>query len=318
MADVNKTINVTLTSSMVVFRVMVLSFLAFTAIIGNFFVLYLFYNYPSIRLPMNYFLFNLAISDIITVFCRESFSIITIIYQVWPFDHVTCEMSAAFRSIPYIVTVYTLLAMAICRYLAIVHNKGKKVTQKVVLIIISFIWIYAIFDSILPIIGWNRYKFEYLELICIVDWTYELAYPLYIMIVDLMIPIMASILFYLAIHIHIKKSTKNLISPIFASSSGSQQQLGMYQRHILKEIRLTKTMFAVYIAFVACFVPYSILIFIAFPLNMFSPSRDLLFITGCIVDFNSSLNPVLYPVVSKPFKDLYKRVLFSNCHKESI
>ncbi|EDV22895.1 uncharacterized protein TRIADDRAFT_4017, partial [Trichoplax adhaerens] len=276
-------------------------------VIGNGIVLFIFYKRPSLRIPVNFFIINLAITDILTGLTRQPIIVIDLLSRGESFIHTICGLSGVTLCVCYVVTIFTLLATALCRYLVIVRSYGRKLSTKVVVIIMSFIWVYGTIDCLLPIFGWNRYVYQPEEYTCLPDWqdSKGASYIIYILIIDSLIPWTVTAVCYTGIYLFIKKHVHHMLGHLQANTLTVHQQL--HCQALQREVKITKVMFLYFLTFILCYMPYCLTMFILVP-NNFHISHHLVFFVGCLINLNSAINPVLYALSSKKFRKAYNEI----------
>ena len=317
--------------------------LGIVTLIGNIIVLYVFHKHRKLlRIPSNIFIINLSISDILNGLGKDMFFAMAYYNNGWTFGEALCRFNGFMQTICYLVTVFTLLAIGICRYLVIVHSYGKIITTKIVIIIIACIWVYSILDALMPIFGWNRYIYQPYEFACLPDYlsVSGASYIWFGLIFDTIIPLVILGLCYAVIFAVIIKnayrmkkrfhggyannkipSTANSLdnsvasTPEILSKRGHQRQ--NQPRHKTapngdglgrKETKITVAMFLVYIIFLACYLPYAVVMFILAP-NGVPITHQVVYFVGYLINLNSALNPLLYPLIYRTFRQAYKELL---------
>ncbi|KAI8521944.1 Neuropeptide FF receptor 2 [Branchiostoma belcheri] len=84
-------------------------------IVGNLLVIYVVMKIPRMRTVTNYFILNLATSDLlVAVFCIP-FTLVDNIIKGWPFGEFMCRLSPAAATISVAASVFTLVAIALDR-----------------------------------------------------------------------------------------------------------------------------------------------------------------------------------------------------------
>ncbi|XP_002732002.1 RYamide receptor-like [Saccoglossus kowalevskii] len=113
------------------------------AVIGNLVVCYIVLGNPRMRTVTNYFIVNLAISDILmAVLCVN----LTFYYSInfhWPFGIVMCALVMYIQMVSVSISIFTLVAISLDRYVAIIHPLRPRMTKRRAFIVIVVIWLLA-------------------------------------------------------------------------------------------------------------------------------------------------------------------------------
>ena len=121
------------------------SFIIVIAIGGNTIVCYLVYAYKRMHTVPNYFIVNLACSDIImALFCIPFTFVANLILNYWPFGEAMCPIVLYIQVVAVFLSTYTLVAMGIDRYIVIVHPFKPRISAKQTCITIVVIWILSL------------------------------------------------------------------------------------------------------------------------------------------------------------------------------
>jgi hypothetical protein len=119
------------------------SFVLLGGTIGNSLVLYVIYSVPRMRTVTNYLLANLAVGDLIIATLCVPFTYLSIIFNHWPFGRFLCYSTAPFNAIGVLVSAFTLIALAIEKYIAILHPLAPRLRKSRVGWVIGIIWFAA-------------------------------------------------------------------------------------------------------------------------------------------------------------------------------
>jgi hypothetical protein len=95
------------------------------------------------------YIFSLAFGDLLVILITVPSAGLIFVYDTWPWEGVTgeviCRAGEFAKDISIGVSIFTLVALAFDRYMAIVNPLKKlRVRSKMVIIIIAVIWIFAI------------------------------------------------------------------------------------------------------------------------------------------------------------------------------
>ena len=118
--------------------------ISIVAVGGNVIVCYTVYSYTRMRTVTNFFIVNLACSDILmSVICIPFTFIANMILQYWPFGRVMCPLVTYAQVMVVFLSAFTLVAISLDRYVAIVWPLRPRMTSTQAAIIIGVIWILA-------------------------------------------------------------------------------------------------------------------------------------------------------------------------------
>ncbi len=115
------------------------------AVGGNVIVCYIVLAYQRMRTVTNYFIVNLACGDILmAVLCIPFTFIANVITGYWPFGAIMCPVVTYAQVVVVFVSAFTLVAISVDRYIAIIYPLKPRMTTKQAILIILFIWIMSL------------------------------------------------------------------------------------------------------------------------------------------------------------------------------
>lgn len=90
-----------------------------------------FFVFHVILQVTNYFICNLAVGDILmSLFCVPFSFFPTLLLQYWPFGSLLCHLVNYSQAISVLVSAYTLVAISIDRYIAILWPLRPRITKR--------------------------------------------------------------------------------------------------------------------------------------------------------------------------------------------
>ena len=111
----------------------------------------------------NMFLMNLAIADLCVLLI--SFPVLAIKWLAetnWPLGPIMCKLLSSSADFFHIVSLATIVAIAIARYHTIVHSMDAKWTARRIRFIILFVWVFSFLaESIPSILSYRLYEQKY-------------------------------------------------------------------------------------------------------------------------------------------------------------
>ena len=267
------------------------------SLIGNFTVCLAIFRKRLLRTVPNYLLLNLATADILSAVISFPLLVSVLISGKWMFSRSVCQIQAFQSYVSYSCSLLTLTVTSITRYYATVHPVKHRGVFKVkkVLVLISIVWTASCAFAAMPLLGLGRYQFEAFYAICIHDHNASSSYNMFsftFLIVNSTVIVTCYSRIFKAM-----KTRKRRIHHLFAQGSTSRQ-LEMINA---QEAKLTNTIFIVICLFTLCYIPTIVLGFLMFvTVNVPRFARML---STFSVGFTSVVNPVIYWVRSKAFRE---------------
>ncbi|CAF3301298.1 unnamed protein product [Rotaria socialis] len=115
---------------------------------GNALVCFIVFHFMGVITVTNLFIANLALTDLfIGLFCIPIVFISDYLLSDWPFGEFMCKFTSFAQSVVVVCTVYTLVAMSVDRYIAIIHPLKPKLTRKQCRLLIALLWAFSILFS---------------------------------------------------------------------------------------------------------------------------------------------------------------------------
>lgn len=187
------------------------SIIVVIAIGGNSIVCYLVYAYKRMRTIPNYFLVNLAISDIImAIFCIPFTFVANLLLNYWPFGETMCPLVNYLQVMSVFLSAYTLVAMSFERYIVIVHPFKPRITTRKTTFVIIIIWILALSIPVPTLLKSKVHYYSNTSGQCLESWdnyTLGYAYSTGIMMLHFFVPLVLLVFCYSRIAYNIWKKT---------------------------------------------------------------------------------------------------------------
>ncbi|XP_014599240.1 PREDICTED: neuropeptide Y receptor isoform X1 [Polistes canadensis] len=238
-------------------------FLYFTifivALIGNGLVCYVVCSSPRMHTVTNYFIVNLAISDIlISVFCIPTTFVSILILQYWSFGWTLCPIVNYSQAVSVLVSAYTLIAISIDRYIAIMWPFKPRMSKKQATFLILGVWLLALTVSfpiavvselVQPVNGTDRYV-QCNRFICKENWTSErnrYYYTISLLVVQYLVPLMVLLFTYTSIAII-----------VWGKRPPGEAENTRDQRMARSKRKMVKMMITVVLVFTMCWLPFNV------------------------------------------------------------
>lgn len=115
------------------------------AVGGNLLVFSVVLGQKSMRTVTNFFLLNLAVSDIAKgLICIPFTFVINVLVPYWPFADFMCPFVLYTQAVTVFLSAFTLVAMSIDRYVAILYPLRPKLTTRKAIITLVTVWALAL------------------------------------------------------------------------------------------------------------------------------------------------------------------------------
>jgi hypothetical protein len=205
------------------------------------------------------------------------------------------------------VSLVNLTVIVLDRFLAIhfPYMYSKHRTAKKVAAVLAFTWGYVTFLCVLPLLGWNKWVDGEP---CNFYRTLPKAYVAYTVYVTIFVCTAVPSVLYLKIFSTVIRQ-KRLIAAQAMAGGATGSAGGHNRRWMEKEVRSTRLTAALFLLFMAFWMPY----FLLSPLKYSSLSQEVVDIiknAALILAFaNSLINPIAYCFLQKKFRAAYKLLL---------
>ncbi|XP_052802311.1 G-protein coupled receptor 161-like [Mya arenaria] len=136
--------------------------------VGNISVFVIFYKRPVLLTISNRFIVNLSVCNILQTVVIMPFVFVSLISQKWWFGTFWCQASGFGINLIFTASTFTLVLIAIDRYLAVAKplHYSMTMTNRRSSYMTASVWILALLCSLPPLIGWNSYEFQRYKIAC--------------------------------------------------------------------------------------------------------------------------------------------------------
>ncbi|XP_006001469.1 galanin receptor type 1 [Latimeria chalumnae] len=260
------------------------------------------------RSTTNLFILNLSIADLAYLLFCIPFQSTVYMLDTWVLGAFICKFIHYFFTLSMLVSIFTLSAMAVDRYIAIVHSRRSssiRVARNALIGVIA-IWIVAIamaspvaYNQKIVRRGYNNDTF------CWSHWPQPRHRKIYVLCTFLfgyLLPLLLISFCYAKVLNHLHKKLKNMSKKSEASKKKTAQ-----------------TVLVVIVVFCISWLPHHIVHLWAefgyFPLTQ--TSFIFRVAAHCLAYSNSSVNPIIYAFLSENFRKAYKQVFKCRFGKSS-
>lgn len=274
-----------------------------TSAVGNGLVCFIILRRRAMKSVVNYLILNLAVADLVfTCICIPFDIPVQEMDYYWPYGAFMCRVIYPLQTQTLFASVYTLVALSLSRYWAVVHPLRQQLKVERVKWVILWIWV-ASFISVCPYIA--TLQLNSTTLSCEENWKSERsrkAYTLSLFFLQYVIPLTVISCAHLSIALDLKRKTS------------TRRRSFIREVHYKEARKVTRMLATVTLLFAACVLPNNILwLWLDFggaDKNV-SYFWELLSFGNIVVFANSALNPLFYTMMNDAYRKEIKKVLLS-------
>ncbi|KAE8622065.1 hypothetical protein XENTR_v10005082 [Xenopus tropicalis] len=298
--------------------------IAVLSIAGNVLVCWAVAINSTLKNATNYFLVSLAVADIAVGLLAIPFAITISIGLETDFH--SCLFFACFVLVLTQSSIFSLLAVAIDRYLAIKIPLRYKslVSGKRARAIIAVFWILSFVIGLIPLMGWNRLDkncshepgmSHNCTVQCLFEKVVTMSYMVYFNFFGF---VLLPLLIMLGIYIKIFMVARKQLRQIELKCVGSDSSRSILQ----KEVNAAKSLAIIVGLFAFCWLPIHILNCITLFMPDFDKTKpEWVMYTAIILSHaNSVVNPIIYAYKIRDFRYTFRKILskYIVCRKDNF
>ena len=298
-------------------------FILLVSFLGNIFLVVVIYKNRQLRRSINYFVLNMAVSDLFNPLTIMPVKIVEIISRSaswkvdspWLLGNILCKLSFFLPDVSLVVSIESLLLISMDRLVAVVFPlKAKLTTSKVRLTSILCTWIVAIAVHTPYFYTFRLFPYE--------NKTYCKSYwgPAFDHVKTHRRYITATFITFILVPIGVLAIVYGTIAwTIIRKNKKTKEKLSCRQNQRDQQLRqIVRMSIAIIIAFVICMIPQLVVIFIqVFLWNWKIPPicafcTVIPFISNIMLHSWSAVNPCICFIFSKNYRDGLMKFFHSN------
>ncbi|OCT74550.1 galanin receptor type 1 [Xenopus laevis] len=249
------------------------------------------------RSTTNIFILNLSIADLAYLLFCIPFQSTVYVLPTWVLGAFICKFIHYFFTVSMLVSIFTLSAMSVDRYVAIVHSRRSSAIRvsRNALLGVVLIWILSI--AMASPVAYNQglvYKNN--QTFCWESWPnaqHKRVYVVCTFVFGYLLPLLLISFCYAKVLNHLHKKLRNMSKKSEASKKKTAQ-----------------TVLVVVVVFGISWLPHHVIhLWVEygnFPLTQ--ASFVFRIAAHCLAYSNSSVNPIIYAFLSENFRKAYKQV----------
>ncbi|XP_076235783.1 neuropeptides capa receptor [Calliopsis andreniformis] len=298
-----------------------------TGIFGNIATCTVIIRNPSMQTATNYYLFSLAISDL-TLLVLGLPNELSVFWQQYPWvlGVGLCKIRAYVSEMSSYVSVLTIVAFSMERYLAICHPlrvytmSGLKRPIRFILAAWSIALICALPFAIYTDVNLVEYppgsgNYSADSAICAMLLPYMPKFPLYELscIIFFLIPMLVILVVYTRMGLKIRNSTRETLNSVIQGAIHGDTKQTKSRKSVIRMLS------AVVILFFICWAPFHAqrLLYVYAQESDYYPDLNewLYILSGCLYYFSTTVNPILYNLMSMKYRKAFKQTICCRTRK---
>ncbi|KAF6731094.1 Neuromedin-K receptor [Oryzias melastigma] len=263
------------------------SLIIIVSITGNVTVIWIILAHRRMRTVTNYFIVNLAFSDVSMATFNTLFNFVYALHNDWYFGLGYCRFQNFFPITAMFSSIYSMAAIAVDRYMAIIHPLKPRLSSTSTKVVIALIWVFA-FSLAFPQCYYSVTRFYYPRTVCMVDWpddyggTHQLSYQFAVILLVYLFPLLVMLVTYSLVgsipvgRTHPRRGFRPLSQPDYSQKKGyflwvfcwykwmpfdkSKDKIQQVSDRLLSGVflKVVKMMVVVVVTFALCWLPYHV------------------------------------------------------------
>ncbi|XP_014255151.1 RYamide receptor [Cimex lectularius] len=277
------------------------------ALCGNGLVCYVVQSSPRMRTVTNFFIGNLAVGDIFMALLCVPFSCVPNLLQYWPFGLQFCRLVSYSQAVSVLVSAYTLVAISVDRYMAILWPLKPRMSKSMAKLIILTVWLIAVATA-LPISYVTKLKKplnspwheECDRYVCAEVWNSNDARHLYsysLLSLQYVVPLLVLLYTYTSIAV-----------VVWGKSTPGEAETSRDMRMAKSKRKMIIMMVTVVVVFTICWLPFNILLLVweANPnIELWQGLPFLYFALHWLAMSHACYNPLIYCWLNARFRSAF-------------
>ncbi|XP_029995348.1 tachykinin receptor 3a [Sphaeramia orbicularis] len=271
------------------------------AVFGNLIVIWIILAHKRMRTVTNYFLLNLAFSDASMAAFNTLINFIYAAHGEWYFGKAYCKFHNFFPVTSVFASIYSMTAIAVDRYMAIIHPLKPRLSAKATTFIIVCIWSLAVILAF-PLCYFSTTRVLPKRTVCFVAWPRkeddQLMYHIIVTVLIYMLPLVVMGITYTIVGLTLWGGE------IPGDSSDN------YHGQLRAKRKVVKMMIIVVVTFALCWLPYHVYFIVTGvnkSLNKWKYIQQVYLSVMWLAMSSTMYNPIIYCCLNSRFRAGFKR-----------
>ncbi|XP_072533153.1 substance-K receptor [Salminus brasiliensis] len=279
------------------------SLIVLVSVVGNLTVIWIIVAHKRMRTVTNYFIVNLAFSDASMATFNTVFNFVYALHNDWYFGLGYCKFHNFFPITAVFSSIYSMAAIAVDRYMAIIHPLKSRLSSTTTKIVIGVIWTVA-FSLAFPQCFYSSTEVYPHRTVCIVEWPdgyggkHHLSYQFAVIILIYLLPLLVMLVTY------------SLVGLRLWGSKIPGEASDHYQNQIQAKRKVVKMMIVVVTTFAICWLPYHIYFILAnFKRDIYNQHyiQQVYLAIFWLAMSSTMYNPIIYCCLNQRFRSGFRQ-----------
>ena len=275
------------------------------SLMGNTLVCVLIYKNRRLRTTNNLYIIALAVSDLLSAVFVMPYSIGVLITSKWVFEGVICQLHAFFSLFVIYVSPVTMGLTAVNRYVRMCksYQQYKRLfSARKSRALLALVWtLVACYVAVPPLAGLQVFEFVPGYAQCSLAHLSESGKMIHygiVLTLFFLTPLVTTTISYVKVAKMIRQHKVHGLSTNQSSSIS------------VREIKLSKSLFAVVFAFMICWIPFWVIVILWRFHLVASMPRNIELLCMFLLYFSNTMNPFIYAGMNPVFKREFRKILF--------
>ncbi|XP_027030859.1 substance-K receptor [Tachysurus fulvidraco] len=279
------------------------SLVVLVSVVGNVTVIWIILAHRRMRTVTNYFIVNLAFSDASMATFNTVFNFVYALHNDWYFGLGYCKFQNFIPITAVFSSIYSMAAIAVDRYLAIIHPLRSRLSSTTTKVVIGVIWAVA-FLLAFPQCFYSSTKVYSHRTVCMVEWPddyggkHQLSYQIAVIILIYLLPLLVMLVTY------------SLVGQRLWGSKIPGEASDHYQNQIQAKRKVVKMMIVVVTTFAICWLPYHIYFILgSFKKDIYNQRyiQQVYLAIFWLAMSSTMYNPIIYCCLNQRFRSGFRR-----------
>ncbi|XP_074474546.1 tachykinin receptor 1b [Sebastes fasciatus] len=274
------------------------------SVVGNMVLIWIILAHKRMRTVTNYFLVNLAFAESAMSAFNTVINFAYAVHNEWYFGLVYCRFHNFFPIAAIFASIYSMTAIALDRYMAIIHPLQQRLTSTETRVVMAVIWVLAL------LLAFPQYYFSSTALlpgrtVCYIDW------PEYTTVDFKKIYYVCVTLLIYFLPLCIMGCAYTIVGFTLWASEIPGDSSEHYKQQLIAKRKVVKMMIVVVCTFAVCWLPYHIY----FLLHQFFPDlfeqryiQQVYLAVMWLAMSSTMYNPIIYYCLNSRFRAGFQQV----------